>query len=212
MRNLASARVAHDLRPVPANLRDGTPLLLRPLLPEDRRAFTAGVQALSPDSRRRRFFTPAEPSSQLLEYLVDIDYVDHFAWVVLDRRAPDDGLATARFVRDPDDPKTAEMAFGVADRLQGRGIGTLLLGAVGLPAQEGSVEHLVGHVLEDNTPMRAVLAKAGGRSTFAEPGVVRVEVVPAAAAGLLETGLRREVRSAVHDVVTAASLALTNPG
>jgi RimJ/RimL family protein N-acetyltransferase len=182
------------------------------LLPEDRKAFTAGVLALSPDSRRRRFFTPAQPSRQLLEYLVDIDYVDHFAWVVLDQRAPDEGVATARFVREPDDPETAEMAFGVADRVQGRGIGTLLLGAVGVAAGEAGVRHLVGHVLEDNTPMRAVLAKAGGQSTFSEPGVVRVVVDPESAAALLDTGVRQELGAAVHDVVTAASLALANPG
>jgi RimJ/RimL family protein N-acetyltransferase len=88
----------------------------------------------------------------------------------------------------------------------------LLLGAVGVAAQEAGIRRLVGHVLEDNAPMRAVLAKAGGMSTFSEPGVVRVEVDPASAASLLETRVRREVRAAVHDIVTAASLALTNPG
>jgi CRP-like cAMP-binding protein len=212
LRRLASARLAHDLRPVPAVLRDGTPLLLRPLLPEDREAYTDGVRGLSADSRRRRFFTPAQPSPQMLEYLLDIDYVDHFAWVVLDRRNPGDGLAIGRYVRDRDDPETAEMSFGVADRLQGRGIGTVLLGAVGVAAKEAGMRRLVGHVLEDNAPMRAVLAKGGGVSTFSEPGVVRVEVDPTEAACLLDGGLRRELRAAVHDVVTAASLALTNPG
>jgi CRP-like cAMP-binding protein/GNAT superfamily N-acetyltransferase len=211
MRHLASARLAHDLRPVATTLDDGTPILLRPLLPEDRRAFGAAVRGLSADSRKRRFFSPGQPSPQIMEYLIDIDYFDHFAWVVLEDRAGPVGLATARFVRQDDDPEAAEMAFGVIDRFQGRGIGTFLLGALGVAAGEAGIRQMIGHVLTDNAPMRAVFAKAGGVSSFGEPGVVRIVVDPEAAAGLLEAGLRHQIRAAVHDIVTAASLALVHP-
>jgi GNAT superfamily N-acetyltransferase len=121
-------------------------------------------------------------------------------------------LATARYVRQEDDRRVAEMAFGVIDPFQGRGIGTFLLGALGVAAAEAGIRLLVGHVQEDNMPMRAVLAKAGGVSTFAEPGVVRVALDPEAAAALLDPLRREELRAAVHDIVTAASLALTTPG
>jgi RimJ/RimL family protein N-acetyltransferase len=212
MRRLASARLAHNLRPVPVTLGDGTPVLVRPLLPEDRQAFTEAVRGLSEDSRRRRFFTPGQPSPQLVQYLVDIDYVDHFAWLVLSQETPRSGLATARYVRQEDNRQVAEMAFGVIDRFQGRGIGTFLLGALGVAAAEAGLRRLIGDVLEDNMPMRAVLAKAGGVSTFAEPGVVRVGLDPGAGAALLDPLRREELRAAVHDIVTAASLALTTPG
>jgi CRP-like cAMP-binding protein/GNAT superfamily N-acetyltransferase len=212
MRHLASARLAQDLRPVATTLGDGTPILLRPLLPEDRGPFKAAVRGLSPDSRRRRFFSPGQPSPRIMEYLIDIDYFDHFAWVVLEDRPRPDGLATARYVRQDEDHEAAEMAFGVIDRVQGRGIGTFLLGAVGVAAGEAGIRCLIGHVLTDNAPMRAVFAKAGGITTFSDPGVVRIEVHPEAAAGLLEAGLRHQIRSAVHDIVTAASLALVHPG
>jgi RimJ/RimL family protein N-acetyltransferase len=147
----------------------------------------------------------------MVEYLIDIDYVDHFCWLLLDGDQPQDGWATARYVRDEEDSGLAEMAFGVIDRLQGRGIGTLLLGALGVAAGEAGIRRLFGHVLQDNTPMRAVFAKVGAVSAFSEPGVIRTEVDPGAAAQLLDSGLRAELQAAVHDVVTAASLALTTP-
>jgi RimJ/RimL family protein N-acetyltransferase len=212
MRHLASARLAHDLRPLPVTLPDGTPILLRPLLPEDRRGFDAALHQMSPDSLRRRFFSPGQPSQAMVEYLVDIDFVDHFAWLVLDPAGPGRGLASARYVRDAGDHGTAEVAFGVVDRFQGHGIGTFLLGALGVTAVEAGVRRLVGEVLEDNAPMRAVFAKAGGVSSYAEPGVIHTEIDAGAAASLLDAGLRQELRIATHDIVTAASLALTAPG
>jgi CRP-like cAMP-binding protein len=213
MRHLASSRLAQNLRPVATTLGDdGTRILLRPLLPSDRGGFKAAVRDLSADSRRRRFFSPGQPSPQMMEYLIDIDYFDHFAWVVLADRVPPGGLATARYVRQDEDHEAAEMAFGVVDRFQGRGIGTFLLGALGVAAGEAGIRRMIGHVLTDNAPMRAVFAKAGGVTAYSEPGVVRIEVRTEAAASLLEAGLRHQIRSAVHDIVTAASLALVHPG
>jgi protein lysine acetyltransferase len=210
VRLLASSRLARDLRPVRATLRDGTVVLIRPLLAEDRDAFDQELHRLSKDSLRRRFFSAAPPSESMVDYLVHIDYVDHFAWVVLDEDDTHQGLATARFVRLTQ-PETAEMAFGTADRYQGRGIGTFLLGAIGVAAAEAGITTLVAHVLEDNRRMRAVFAKVEETSRFDEPGVLRVEIEAAAAAGLLDVGIRQELAATIRDVVTAASLALATP-
>jgi hypothetical protein len=59
--------------------------------------------------------------------------------------------------------------------------------------------------------MRAVFAKAKAKSVFDEPGVLRSIMESRAAAAILEPQLRGELASAVHDIVTAASLALSNP-
>lgn len=209
VRLLASARLARDLRPVRATLSDGTVVLVRPLVAEDRDAFDQELQRLSKESLRRRFFSSTPPSESMVDYLVHIDYVDHFAWVVLEADDRHRGLATGRFVRTA--PGVAEIAFGTADRHQGRGIGTFLLGAIGVAATEAGITTLVAHVLEDNRPMRAVFAKVEGTSHFDEPGVLRVEIEAAAAAGLLDDSIRQELASAVRDVVTAASLALATP-
>jgi CRP-like cAMP-binding protein len=207
IRLLASTRLARDLRPIRTTLADGTPILVRALLAEDRDAFDQELHRLSKDSLRRRFFSASSPSESMVDYLVHIDYVDHFAWVVVDAGNPRQGLATARFVRMVE-PEMAEMAFGTVDRFQGRGIGTFLLGAVGVAAMQAGITTLVGHVLEDNLPMRAVFAKVGGSSSFDEPGVLRIELAASGAARLLSDPLREELATAVHDVVTAASLAL----
>jgi RimJ/RimL family protein N-acetyltransferase len=210
VRRLASARLARDLRPVPAFLKDGTGVLLRPLLPLDRGAFGAEVYRLSEGSLRRRFFSAQPPSQEMIDYLVDIDYVDHFAWLAVDGVDHQKGLATARFVRLADH-SSAEVAFGTSEGYHGRGLATLLLGALGVAAEEGGIDILVGHVLEENAPMRAVFAKADARSFFDEPGVLRVTMQSSAAAGILNPDLRSELAAAVHDIVTAASLALSDP-
>lgn len=215
LRRLASARLAHNVVPVPATLPGGAGVHLRPLLPEDRSGYSAAVGSLSPDSRRRRFFSAGRPSGAMVDHLIDIDFVDHFAWLVLADPAPGTssatGLATGRYVRDDHDLTVAEVAFGVVDHFQGQGIGTLLLGAVGVAAGEAGIRLIYGHVLEDNAPMLAVFAKAGGRTSFGEPGVRRVELDPRRASGLLDPILAEALRAAAHDVVTAASLALTSP-
>ena len=53
-----------------------------------------------------------------MAYLFEVDYADHFVWVMTDGV---DGpvVADARFVREENDPATAEVAFTVGDIYQG---------------------------------------------------------------------------------------------
>lgn len=207
IRLLASRRLAQDARPLHTRLRDGTEIVLRPLLHSDRQALDTALHQLSRESIRRRFFSAGAPSKTLVDYLIDIDYVDHFAWVALDG-ATHEGVAVARYIRQPG-TASAEVAFTTVDAMQGKGIGTFMLGALGVAAREAGLQHLVAYVMEDNSAMRAVFAKAGGVSRYDEPGLVHVTMEPARAAALLPPDTERAVASTVHDVVTAASLALT---
>ncbi len=206
IQDIAARRLAQDCKPIPVALKDGSGIFLRPLLPSDRTALVQAVRKLSAESLRRRFFSSAQPSQKLLDYLVDIDFVDHFAWVAIDA-GDGSGLATARYVRT-DNPSTAEVAFATTDDNQGRGIGTVLLGALGVAAQQAGVEHLIAHVLEENAAMRAVFAKASGTAKRDEPGVLAVTLDPADASELIAPPLRATIISAVRDIVTAASVAL----
>lgn len=211
LQTLASSRLAASLRPVTFALRSGGEVLLRPLLPADRAAYASAIGALSADSLRRRFLTGGRPSSRMIDYLVDIDYVDHFAWVVQEPAHRDQVLGTARFVRLPSDPDRAEVAFEVVDDHQGRGLATLLLGAIGAAALSAGVHVLVATVLVDNAPMRAVFDKAGASASFGDPGEILIELSPADAAALLEPARREELDLAVRDIVRAAGLALARP-
>ncbi len=208
VRDLASARLAQDVSPVKAVVRDGLGVLLRPLLPADRPGFSAAVGALSAETLRHRFFIGGQPSSRMIDYLIDVDFVDHFAWLTLLEDDPTVGVATGRYVRSKRDPAEAEIAFAVVDAYQAHGIGRLLVGAVGVAACNAGVERLVASVQVDNTPMRALLDRIGTTFVLDEPGVVRGEVSAEAAAQLLDAELRAALDRSSRDIVTAAGLAL----
>ena len=173
IRPLVSARLAEDVRPVSATSLDGTPVLLRPLMPSDRPGIAEALRQMSRESLRRRFFTAGRPSDSVVDYLVDLDYVDHFAWLTLDGRAPVRGFATARYIRRPDAPERAEITFAVTDSYQGRGIGSLLLGAVGAAASMTGIERFTASLLADNAPCERCWPKLTRRSGSGSRGSPR---------------------------------------
>ncbi|MFM7063647.1 MAG: cyclic nucleotide-binding domain-containing protein, partial [Actinomycetes bacterium] len=144
-------RVAELAAPVPLTLADGTEVEVRPLLRSDRGTLEDLIGRQSDETLRRRFFSPGHPGPRVVDHLVEINYLDHFAWgVTTDHGAV--GVATARYVRLRDDPTVAELAFGIADEFQGLGLGTLLLGALAWAAAEAGIKHFTAEVLSDNLP------------------------------------------------------------
>ena len=85
-----------------------------------------------------------------MAYLFEVDYVDHFVWVMTEGRGGP-VVADARFVRDETDPTLAEMAFIVGDEYQGRGIGIVFDGGAwrSRRAVDG-IERFSARVLSDN--------------------------------------------------------------
>jgi len=162
-------RLAGFITPIPIRVRDGTNLMLRPVLPGDDERTIHGHIQFSSETLYRRFMTARIPSPALLHYLSEVDYVDHFVWVVTDGSDP---LADARFVRDESDPKIAEIAFIVADAYQGRGIGSFLIGALSIAARVDGVERFSARMLSDNAPMRAIMDHYGAVWQRDDVGVV----------------------------------------
>ena len=70
-------------------------------------------------------------------------------------------VGIARFVALPDQTGTAEVAVTVADRFQGRGIGGLLLDALGRAAVGVGMDLLVYLVDPTNRPMLRLLRRLG---------------------------------------------------
>lgn len=167
-----------ERRTTEAELLDGTRVRIRPLVTEDKDRLVAGFERLSPESRYRRFLSPVdELTPDMLRRLTEMDYVDHFAWAAL---LPDEsgepGVGVARYVRLPEEPEVAEAAVTVVDEYQGRGLGTLLLQALGAVALENGIRRFRGYVVADNRQMREVLEPTGAILHFDAAGVLRVDL------------------------------------
>ena len=171
----ARQRLAAFLTPVPIETSDGTELMLRPVLPGDTQRVAQAHIMFSPETLYRRFLSVRTPTETVLTYLFEVDYVDHFVWVVTEG---EDGpvVADARFVRDHDDPTMAEIAFTVADAYQGRGIGTVLFAALVVAARIDGVTKFQARVLSNNLPARALLDRLDAPWIREEPGIVAATV------------------------------------
>jgi GNAT superfamily N-acetyltransferase len=159
------------------SLRDGTPVRIRPVVPDDKQRFLDGFARLSPSSRYRRFLAPIdELTPEMLRAFTEVDYVDHFAYVALVPGGAEPGIGVARYVRSATDHRVAEAAVTIVDEFQGRGLGTLLLEALGAVALEHGIRRFSGLALADNAAIRDVLEGLGATVHFDSPGLVRVAV------------------------------------
>jgi acetate---CoA ligase (ADP-forming) len=143
-------------------LRDGTTLRLRAPAPEDADALVAFFSALSEHSRYLRFHGATPIDRALVEHFLDRDWQDRGALVGV-LAGPEGverivGVAEYWRLRDP---KVAEVAFAVADELQGRGLGMRLLEQLAARAADAGIESFVAEVLPQNSAMLAVFRDAG---------------------------------------------------
>jgi CRP-like cAMP-binding protein len=148
--------------PVEVVPRAGSPVALRPILPTDAPAMVAGLDRLSATSRYRRFLSASLPTESMITALADVNYPEHFAWVVLDSSAVGEPIvAVGRFVRLAEGRGTAEIALTVADGHQSRGIGAVLMDALALAALEAGFSRFSALVLAENEPMLKLLRRSG---------------------------------------------------
>lgn len=199
----ARQRLAAFITPIPVVMRDGTELHLRPVLPGDIERTVHGSVEFSGDTLYRRFQTSRRPTRALMAYLFEVDYADHFVWVMTDGI---DGpvVADARFVRDEHDPTSAEVAFTVGDIFQGRGIGTFLMAALALAAANNGVEHFSARILTDNLPMRSILDRFGAVWQRDDIGIVTTVIdVPEPRSLRLSKHLALQIREVARQVIQA---------
>src|ERR671932_166465 len=137
-------------------LRDGTALRLRSPVPADEPAIKAFFDGLAPQSRYRRFhgFGRTDLAAH------DAAHADGDARVTLIAGLGDRVVAVAGYDR-LNEPGVAEVAFAVADGLQGRGLGTRMLEQLAEIAAARGLTRFDAEVLADNRPMIGVFAGAG---------------------------------------------------
>jgi GNAT superfamily N-acetyltransferase len=190
-----------------ARLRDGATILMRPIRASDRTLLREGFEHLSPASRYQRFLAPIEELPEpMVRYLTEVDHHDHEAIVALDASSGE-GVGVARFVRLPDRRDVAEAAVTVADEWQGRGVGTLLLGALSARAREEGIQTFTGIMLAANRDMLEVLEHVARVSVIdRHTGTVEIEVdVPPAGATTQLRELLRLSRAGEPAAVTFGS-------
>ena len=189
-------------------LRDGTPVVLRAIRPEDADELRRGLARLSPQSRYRRFLGVVTAfSDEQLEYLTKPDGHDHVAIVAATRRPGSDreeGLGVARFVRVPGKPAVAEAAITVADEAQGKGLGLLLSLALARAAYDEGIRRFRGQIVADNPAVRQLLADVG--ATVAPDGDrmtfdVELTPTPFTPGSQLDLIARRLLRAAADALV-----------
>jgi len=162
------------IRPYPSQyvwdwkLKDGTPVTIRPIRPEDEPLMVQFHHTLSERSVYLRYFCSLSLSTRVEhERLVRICFASYdrgFA-LVADRKNPVTGehevLGVGRF--SALNRTEAEAAVLVSDQWQGRGLGTELLAGVARVAREEKFKRLCGEILRDNLPTLAIFKKVGFR-------------------------------------------------
>src|ERR1035438_10241351 len=112
-------------------LRDGSTAFIRPSEPGDLDALREFFHQLSPESRRRRFFSAADPAESLLTRQCDSSNPRAQLTLIVSRVVEGSAriIATGSYVAR--DEASAEVAFAVDDEFQGKGLGGLLLERLG---------------------------------------------------------------------------------
>ncbi|WP_099868126.1 GNAT family N-acetyltransferase [Pararhizobium haloflavum] len=145
------------------DIKDGR-LLVRPVVPGDKRHLLAGFEHLSQRSRFFRFLSMmSRLSDEDLKRFTSEGNDEHRAFGALDiGETPPVPVAIARYERFDDLPDAAEMAITVVDAYQGRGIGTLMIGAIAYCATGVGITRFIAYVHRENHGMIALLRAAGG--------------------------------------------------
>jgi len=143
-------------------LRDGSTLRLRAPAHNDAGALVTFFERLSNDSRYLRFHGVRRVDVTLVEHVLDPNWTDRGALIgtLTDAQGDERVVALAEYARLRD-PASAEVAFTVADALQGRGAATRLLEQLAARAAEVGIEGFVAEVLPENSAMLAVFRDAG---------------------------------------------------
>jgi acetyltransferase len=158
-------------------LSDGTPLLIRPIRPEDERLYPPFLRQVTPDDLRMRFFAPVkEFCHAFIARFTQIDYARAMAFVAIDESSDELlGVARLHMLTHSD---TGEFAVLVRSDLKGRGLGWLLMKTLIAYARSEGIHEIRGDVLAENKTMLRMCAELGFsvEENPDEPGIHTVKL------------------------------------
>ncbi|PMR75651.1 bifunctional acetate--CoA ligase family protein/GNAT family N-acetyltransferase [Billgrantia endophytica] len=163
-----------SIMPYPEELREWTTLNngmaveVRPIRAEDAPLITSFHGQLSEESIRFRYFhNKADLSQRDLSTLAHINYDRQMAFIAEHRR--EDGskemLGVVRVWNDPDNIRT-EFSVIVRDDMAGQGLGSLLMKKMIAYCRSVGTLEMVGKIMVDNHPMRALMKHLGFRCSY----------------------------------------------
>ncbi len=159
------------------SLPNGAEVTFRVIEPGDVPALQRFYERLSDSTIYLRFFgSMGEFSEEKARYFAHVDGLNHFAFVALDPKDPDEIIAVVRYDREPGEEK-AEYAALVEDRWQGCGVGIELTYRLIDEARDKGVRYLYGLVMRENRRMLHLLRDLDlPEQECREGGVKRFEV------------------------------------
>ena len=173
-------------------LRDGSTVHVRPARPSDAPAMRQLLDGLSDRSRWRRFFSGCPNLAASVRWATEVDNDRRYGLVAT---TGGDGriIGHAGWEREPDRPERAEVGMEIADAMQGKGLGTILLCQLAVAANEVGIHVLDAEVLAENHQMIQVLRDCGfPTKAHTIPGALLVELQTLRAAKALQQLERRQ--------------------
>ncbi|MGE3293643.1 MAG: GNAT family N-acetyltransferase, partial [Geminicoccaceae bacterium] len=163
----AEGRSPLAVRPYPreleqtATLRDGRPIRLRPIRPDDAPRLQQLFGSLTPEDRRRRLFSSVSGlSDELAARMTQIDYDREMVLVALDPEDPEQLWGGARIAADADN-RRAEYSVTIRSDKQGLGLGRICFERVLDYARARGLEEIWGTVLAENDGMLGLAQHLG---------------------------------------------------
>jgi RimJ/RimL family protein N-acetyltransferase len=208
-RTVVTMTAAAGCRPVHAPggrmvvLRDGSAVLIRQVRSSDAPLLADGFARLGAASRQMRFLgVKKELSAAELRYFTDVDHHDHEALAALDR-AGGHGVGIARYIRDADDPRAAEIAVTIVDDWQGRGLGAELLARLSDRARQEGICRFTALADAGNVAVAALLRNVGARIVRRGRGTIDYEITLARRVQCSKTCPGRPAEQAAPDAISA---------
>ena len=162
--------------PDPATLRDGQEIQFRHVTASDQPGLLEFLEALSPTSRRFRFFSLAYDLGQAARWAASADGADHIGVVAIEATGRIIGHAASCRVYGP----RAEVAVEIAETHRHLGLGTILIARIAREAEHCGVRTFFAEVLPENAEMLAVFHDGFDAQQHAVQGEVDIEFPTAA--------------------------------
>jgi acetyltransferase len=159
-------------------LKDGTPVKLRPMIPEDEKLVEGLLRNCSEETLYFRYFSVLKsfPHSFLIRFTQN-DYDRELGLAAIGAPpGPEVMMGVGRLVMTPE-RDTAEFAVIIADPWHGKGLGEKLIAEVIHIAKDSGVKLVWGEILASNEPMLGLVRKLGFTILEPEEGLRRVEMV-----------------------------------